>query len=553
MGRWLGIAAVALVMMAVVAVSPDASAEASTLEEIDEGFAAIEAARAHAANANASQAEERAQSAQEAFEHAVTQNGHNDAPAVLEAVDGFVNETGKENATTASIVTAAVGVEAQALDLLVADDATNYSTRSGPGPNETLAWLADRADPRTVPAPANGTVGMVEGVHSRRAAIDALLAARVLEEVAAAEVLALQGTPGAHDHADRAKLLWDALGPRLSAALEQDVARGLDEGIGNLSTRLDDVQAGQGDLVEITGPLTAVTYHRSIDRLTGIVASIEGPLFLALRTMDTEPDRSERLLEDTEQHYRNHRVNFLRHGDRGTLPTDRAFETVLRTLGNGTTEELATAIEDAVTEMHESAKVGYGLRFTVRDTEWDGASTEQIPVGLTNTGLEGIEGYRVALRFNSSNVNVTDVEMVWAERNASVERAEGKVVLAADGPKAFGGTHLATLSVQPRADTADAAIRVSEHTFDTPEGAEAIVAEVEGAELSFGGSGPSSGEEDQDHDHGVGGDHHGDAVEGSAQENGDGGGIASIPSRSLALIALAATAWITRGSHRDLH
>lgn len=506
MGRLLGGTVLVLLVGTLFAAGGAAAEEATFLEEVDAMLDRVANARANASAGDVSGAEDEARAARDHLQNAEELDVVNGTGPLAASLDVLAERAREGNAT--DVATQAVALEARTLALLA-----NATVEGNLGLERTDRWIGDHlAAPGRLTPPAARPVVESDTAHDREAALDALLADRVLEEVAAAEALSLQGNPSASTHAERARLLWGHLGERIQGAVDEPAARSLDRAMANLSTGLDDVEAGRSGLAEVTGPLTAVAYHRSIDRIEAIAATLERVLFLAERTMDTEPDHAETLFEHSVQLYRNHRAHLLRHGERGTQPTDRAFQALAPAVQQGSHQEAEEAVATAARELRASTSLGHGLRFTLQDIEAESNAQNRVPLGFANTGLEGIASYRVVLTFDPAQLALADVEPVWAPANTTVEHADGRVAIEADGPPAFGRTHLATLVTDLGPGQEPVTIDVAETRFRTPAGHPELVASVENGSLVPKGTTPSDGGGGHDHEHG-GHDHGGDQAD----------------------------------------
>lgn len=516
MGRWVVTALVLALLTGGLAGSVQASTTGETaIGQLDATFASIEAARAAAAQEDRAQAHDHARTARAVLENA-TEPGSNATDGLLEAADRLVNLTASNGTLPVEVANQAVRIEAHAITWILDEAAANRSNASH-ALDEGIAWLADRLDApgREVAFdPMNDSASLASS-HAREGALDALLAARVLEETAAAEALALQGNAFARHHAQRAGDLWAAVQPRLTDRVDEQTAQHLAEGLGNLTTRLESVQAGSGDLAGLTGPLTAITYHRSIDRLEGITGTTESALYLGDRTIEIETSHGEALVSAAQQFYRNHRPNYLRHGEGGVEETDEGFKGVILALENRTEQSLGEAAASAVEALHDSAHLGPGLRFEVGDLQSAEDGPGEIQLGFLNTGLEGLGAYRVVLEYDPGHLDVTDVEPGWAADNATVDTEEGRIAIETHGsPPAFGRVLAASLTVERLDENGTSQVEVVDHRFETPAGASALVGSVQDAQL--GDPSEDSGSSSDD------GHHHDHGSDGQDQGAGDG-------------------------------
>lgn len=283
-------------------------------------------------------------------------------------------------------------------------------------PATARAWL--RAAHRLVDQPgrslpfAGPLADLAAGQNASRTAVatalDAAAAFRLLGEVQAADDLRAVGEVDWPVHARRAGHWWNATRPRAAAVLPAGAFDALDANM----TRLADVLEAMEEpaaLPGVRGPLTAMAYHRSIERLDEVGAGVEAGLFglhrAAHRDPAAVPARWQAFLAD----YARHRGFLLLQGEGEPATLDAAVLGVNASLANG-----AAAVDDAVRHaarlLRDAALLEYGIVLKVETGAVRTDLLHRYEVTLLRPPLEGLRSYRATVAWDPAVVEVQGVD-----------------------------------------------------------------------------------------------------------------------------------------------
>lgn len=305
------------------------------------------------------------------------------------------------------------------------------------------------------------------------AALDATAAFRLLEQVQTADDLQAVDHPAWRVHADRAATWWGVVEPRARRRLPDEAFSALQGNISRLEDRLAD-RDEPGPLPSIRGPLTALAYHRSIERLDEVGAGVEAGIFALHRTVHRDPsvvpERRQAFLAD----YGRHRA-FLGVGGEGDIrPLDQAVLALNRSVADRSGVGQATA--DAADELRRVALLDYGVVLKVEPLAIRTDRVHQAKVTLLRPPLGGLASYEVTIGFDPGVASVEDVTARAVQRNFSWSRGDGTVTFGGEADRFTRGAivaHLHLLGVgEPGASTG---LNVTSHRFERVDGEPAHV------------------------------------------------------------------------------
>lgn len=413
------------------------------------------------------------QQAREAFEDRFAAYSREDASAVRRVLDDLANET--EPVAFRSKIhrfeVALLSMAAGNVDRFLDDD------RHG----RAHAWL--RVAERSVDAPGRSLpfarveqplrAGQDPSPTDVATAFDAAAAFRMLEEVQSADDLQAAGDPAWGVHVDRARIWWDLVRPRARDRLPPAASSALEGNVTRLASLLSQ-RDEPGPLPGIRGPLTALAYHRSIERLDEVGAGVEAGIYGLHRTVHRDPPavpvRREAFLAD----YGRHR-QFLGIGGEGPIqPLDRAVLALNRSVANGT--GVARATGEAADRLREVALLEYGVVLKVDHLAVRHDRVHKGKVTLLRPPLEGLASYRVRIAYDPGTVAVVEVEPRRFARNFSHDVRNGTVAFGGEEERFASGAHVALLHLEAVGDPLEkTGLNVTFHRFTTVHGEEAEV------------------------------------------------------------------------------
>lgn len=321
-----------------------------------------------------------------------------------------------------------------------------------------LASLADGS------APARADV---------QTALDATAAFRLLEVVQTADDLQAADDPAWRVHADRAASWWQVVEPRARARLPDAAFDPLSSNVSRLEDRLAD-RDEPGPLPSIRGPLTALAYHRSIERLDEVAAGVEAGIFALHRTVRQDPlavpDRREAFLAD----YGRHRQFLGVVGEGDIRPLDREVLALNRSAAN--LSGVGQAAADAADELRRVGLLDYGIVLEVQHLAIRTDRVHQAQIRLLRPPLQGLSGYEVTIGYDPAVASVENVTARRFERNHSWSAAGGTLTFGGEADRFTQGAivaHLHLLGVgEPGSSTG---LNVTSRSFTRVDGEPAEV------------------------------------------------------------------------------
>lgn len=306
-------------------------------------------------------------------------------------------------------------------------------------------------------------------------ALDATAAFRLLEAVQTADDLQAIDDPAWRVRADRAATWWQVVEPRARARLPEAAFDALSSNISRLEARLAD-RDEPGPLPAIRGPLTALAYHRSIERLDEVAAGVEAGIFALHRTVRQDPlavsDRRQAFLED----YRRHRQFLGIAGEGDIRPLDRAVLALNRSAANRS--GVGQAAADAADELRRVGLLEYGIVLEVQHLAIRTDRVHQAQIRLLRPPLQGLVGYEVAIAYDPAVASVENVTARRFERNHSWSTADGTVIFGGEADRFANGAivaHLHLLGVGEPGTSTDLNVTSRSFTRDDGEPAEVFL------------------------------------------------------------------------------
>lgn len=305
------------------------------------------------------------------------------------------------------------------------------------------------------------------------AALDATAAFRLLASVQSADDLQAVADPGWRAHADRAQSWWGVVEPRARRRLPDEAFSALAGNVSRLEDRLAD-RDEPGPLPSIRGPLTALAYHRSIERLDEVGAGVEAGIFALHRTVQRDPSavpaRRQAFLAD----YGRHRAFLGVAGEGDIRPLDRAVLALNRSVADGSGVGQATA--DAADELRRVALLDYGVVLEVEHLAVRTDRVHRADVRLMRPPLAGLGAYEVQVTYDPSVVRLESVDPLAFESGFSETARDGNVTFGGEADRFTRGAVVAQLHLlgvgEPGASTG---LNVTSRSFTRVDGEPAQV------------------------------------------------------------------------------
>lgn len=450
---------------------------------------------------NGTAAREAVASARDRFNTSIAPASTADPEAMRAALDALDDPVDAGDAT--ALRTAVVAVEAELLALAAA----NVGDAAPGNEAAVAAWLAatkGRVDAPGRVLPDDGSDGPQAGADpDPDAVLDAVLAHRLLEEVAAAKAARLHdplGSTVASVHVDRALALWPVVRPRANATLPPAAFDLLDGAMAELDARVADLSPGDAaGLDDVQGPLTVLAYRRAAGAVDIVAAGVEGALFAAHRAWADGAPAADALFEAAFQAYYRHRAFLFREGEAGVGAVDDAIESLDSSVEEGLVPFIEEGVRGTAAALRETALLGYGLVVKVEQVVVSPGDRGPIRVALFHAPVEGVASFELTLGYDPAVAAVRDVRpgrlsdgFAWEDRGSAPSTGAGSAELVLSGgadPPFVGSAMLATVEVEARGAPADqTALRVAAWRFTAGSGDRADVLLLRDGSLRVGGA-----------------------------------------------------------------